>query len=169
MSKTLHSCPVCNQATSNKRFCSIHCAGKYYSKPRYCKNCKTIIGNNSYTVKRYCDICNKTHNKNIKDWSKITILDFFNKLPIFQANARIRELARMAYKRANLSRVCKNCGYSKFIEVCHIKPIASFEKTTTINIVNHITNLIGLCPNCHWELDHGLLTLLDAGIEPAPL
>jgi hypothetical protein len=23
--------------------------------------------------------------------------------------------------------------------------------------VNSLDNLVGLCPNCHWEFDHGLL------------
>jgi predicted HNH restriction endonuclease len=25
--------------------------------------------------------------------------------------------------------------------------------------VNALDNLVGLCPNCHWEFDHGLLQL----------
>jgi predicted HNH restriction endonuclease len=25
--------------------------------------------------------------------------------------------------------------------------------------VNNLDNLIALCPNCRWELDHGLLSL----------
>jgi predicted restriction endonuclease len=25
--------------------------------------------------------------------------------------------------------------------------------------VNSLDNLLGLCPNCHWEFDHGLLRL----------
>jgi hypothetical protein len=25
--------------------------------------------------------------------------------------------------------------------------------------VNSLDNLVGLCPNCHWEFDHGLLQL----------
>ena len=30
---------------------------------------------------------------------------------------------------------------------------------TTIEEINNINNLIGLCPNHHWEYDNGLLEL----------
>jgi hypothetical protein len=28
-----------------------------------------------------------------------------------------------------------------------------------MRVVNSLENLIALCPNCHWELDHGLHSL----------
>ena len=51
-------------------------------------------------------------------------------------------------------KACEWCGYSKFVEVCHIKPIKSFPSTATLLEINCPENLKILCPNCHWELDH---------------
>ena len=42
-------------------------------------------------------------------------------------------------------------------EVCHIKGISDHGLDTTIGEINDIHNLIALCPNCHWEMDNGLL------------
>ena len=51
------------------------------------------------------------------------------------------------------------CGYDKHVEVCHIKPISSFSLDTLISMINVESNLRLLCPNHHWEYDHGLLEL----------
>ncbi|NDG25698.1 MAG: HNH endonuclease [Proteobacteria bacterium] len=48
----------------------------------------------------------------------------------------------------------KLCIYDKHFEVAHIKPISEFSKDTLITIVNDPSNLIPLCPNCHWEFDN---------------
>lgn len=75
--------------------------------------------------------------------------------------------AKYSYIRRHASRImsdvhdksCKNCKYSKHVEIAHIKSISSFSKDTIIKDVNKIENLIFLCPNCHWEFDHGDLTI----------
>lgn len=54
---------------------------------------------------------------------------------------------------------CENCGYSNHIEACHIIPIRAFPDAATVEEINSNENLVGLCPNCHWELDHGKLKL----------
>ena len=41
---------------------------------------------------------------------------------------------------------------------CHIKDISIFNKNTNISIVNHPSNIIGLCKNHHWELDNNKLS-----------
>lgn len=56
---------------------------------------------------------------------------------------------------------CSNCGYSKHIQLCHIKPIKDFSDDTLLKDVNSPDNIIQLCPNCHWEFDHGLLNLKE--------
>lgn len=69
---------------------------------------------------------------------------------------------------AKRTRVCRTCGYDKFVQCCHIKAVAKFPRDTLVAVVNHPENLVLLCPNCHWEFDHGLLSL-DAGegFEPS--
>lgn len=68
-------------------------------------------------------------------------------------------MARQTYTKSNLPRVCRNCGYDKHVEICHIRAINTFPDDTPISVVNDLANLVALCPNCHWELDHGLLRL----------
>lgn len=54
---------------------------------------------------------------------------------------------------------CAVCEYTNHVEVAHIKAVSSFPDTATIREVNDPSNLVGLCPNHHWEFDNGLLTL----------
>ncbi|MBI2976429.1 MAG: HNH endonuclease, partial [Chloroflexi bacterium] len=78
---------------------------------------------------------------------------------LYQANAWIRKLARRAYYNSGKPQSCFRCGYSLHLEVCHIRPIQDFSEDTPMSVVNSLDNLVALCPNCHWELDHGLLSL----------
>jgi hypothetical protein len=75
----------------------------------------------------------------------------------------IREYARKTLSKSGIEKCCQNCGYDKHVEVCHIKSISSFDLTTIIREINDLTNLIYLCPNCHWELDKGILKLDGPG------
>ena len=77
----------------------------------------------------------------------------------YQVNAHLRTIARRLYNNANLPRACHNCGYDKHVEICHIRAINSFPDDTPIAVINALENLVALCPNCHWEFDHGLLKL----------
>lgn len=68
---------------------------------------------------------------------------------------RIREHARKIAKMNGLDKLpCKSCGYSKHVEICHIKSISEFEDNSLISEINDIKNIIQLCPNCHWEFDN---------------
>jgi hypothetical protein len=54
---------------------------------------------------------------------------------------------------------CANCNYELHVELCHIKPLSSFNGSATLAEVNSKENVIQLCRNCHWELDNGFLKL----------
>lgn len=71
----------------------------------------------------------------------------------------IQDHARKAFFTLNPEACCARCGYSKHVEVCHIKAVSEFEETATLGEINAISNLVGLCPNHHWEFDHGFLTI----------
>ena len=71
----------------------------------------------------------------------------------------IRHHARMVTKYHELDRKCHVCGYKTHTQICHKKQINSFNKNTKLKEVNDINNLVILCPNHHWELDHGVLAL----------
>ncbi|MGB8647994.1 MAG: HNH endonuclease [Anaerolineae bacterium] len=73
----------------------------------------------------------------------------------------IRDTARVMYIHYHGEKPtrCRVCGYDKSIMICHIKPVAEFDDTATIEEINAKSNLIALCPNCHRELDDGWLQL----------
>lgn len=138
---------------SKNHFCSKSCAASHNNKqyPKrikkkcYCKKCGVEIP--------YRHTVCKTCSPNIVDWSLRTLGETKN-VRKYQVYSRIRELARRLFFKANSISVCQNCGYDKHVEICHLKPISSFSGSTPISIINDLSNLIALCPNCHWELDH---------------
>ena len=77
--------------------------------------------------------------------------NFRSKLP------QLRSHSRATYKLSGSSMACQICGYDKHVEICHIKDVSKYNPDTFIYVVNHINNLIALCRNHHWELDHNLL------------
>lgn len=75
------------------------------------------------------------------------------------ARSAIRKLAQQIYLDANPKPKCTICGYSHHVEVAHIKAVSDFDDSVTIREIDSIDNLIGLCPNHHWEYDNGILKL----------
>lgn len=57
------------------------------------------------------------------------------------------------------------CGYDRHVDICHKRDIADFPDNTLLKTVNHIDNLVALCPTHHWEFDNGYL-VGAVGIEP---
>lgn len=155
---TKNNCKNCNKVTTNPRFCGSSCAASYNNKkvPKrkrricYCKYCNTVI---PYR-RTVCNSCNP----NVVDWEKITVGDARYKRK-YQKHSRFRDLARRLYFSSGRSNSCANCGYAVHIQVCHIKPVHSFPDTDFVSDINSLDNLVGLCPNCHWELDNGHLLL----------
>jgi hypothetical protein len=39
------------------------------------------------------------------------------------------------------------------MEICHIKEIKDFDLMDRLEDINHMTNLVALCRNCHWKMD----------------
>jgi len=143
------NCLQCNLATNNPKFCNRSCSAIYNNsrfpkrKPEHnCKVCNCPIN----AKRRYCSNCKYTIN-----WDTVTLSQVRGRRR-YQKHSVIRDRARRLYLSQNTNE-CKRCGYDKHIEVCHIKSIRDFPGHTKISSINHPNNLIGLCPNCHWELD----------------
>jgi hypothetical protein len=158
----MNNCLQCGTLTSNQKYCSHKCSSlsNPLNQPRkryFCTKCDVFMGIGKSFNRKLCITCGSLLQK--YDWYNITLGELKKSLPTSQVHARIRERARQAFNRVNQERKCKVCGYSKFIEVCHIKPVSAFPETTIISHINQLNNLIGLCPNCHWELDNGLLQI----------
>lgn len=149
-------CIKCQQTTNNLKFCSRTCAVSYNNavNPKRPKTKKCKCGAFIYSNRSQCKSCFKATRYHSVD--KIADIRCQAK---YQKSAVIRSLARRIYKKSNKPKTCYNCGYDKHYEVAHIKSIKSFPENTTLSVVNDLTNLVALCPNCHWEFDKGLLTI----------
>ena len=148
-------CKSCNKETSNPSFCSRSCAAKYNNstKPKrkkkgyICSSC----GVQHFERRVKCSSCREEDKQR-------TVGDVvYTKHHKSSAYSLIRTQARAVTK--HLLQECANCGYDKHVETCHIKPISSYTLDTPLSIVNSLSNLVLLCPNCHWEFDSGLLAL----------
>lgn len=169
MQYTKRPCQNCGEPTTNKKFCSRSCATSFNNranpkrKPEHkCAECgKPITAN-----RVYCKDCSPRQ----RDWSSVTIGELQD-LASYQISARIRELARKTYRSSDSPKCCVVCGYDNHYEVCHRKPISSFDASTPVSVVNDLNNLVALCPNHHWELDNGILDqekVAPKGLEPPP-
>ena len=161
----MNTCKNCGKETANPKFCSKTCAAQVTNREYPKKKCKKICNKCDKPVKSYrhtlCDLHHKEYIETRFDYIKeLTLNDYWSKksltnLPKSSKNAHIRGLARTQHK--NLTTLpCAKCGYDKHVELCHIKPLKEFDETSTIAEVNCRTNIIQLCPNCHWEFDNGL-------------
>jgi 5-methylcytosine-specific restriction endonuclease McrA len=147
------NCLNCTKETKNPKFCSRSCSAKINNKNRTrkqrkykCRKC-----NNRVSYKRTtCITCTQVPATTLQE--AMYLLHHKS-----SAYALVRTRARAIMKNEN--KICKNCGYSKHVEVCHIIPISSFSPNTLLSVINSKNNLILLCPNCHWEFDRGFLTL----------
>lgn len=83
--------------------------------------------------------------------------------------AHVRTVCRTIHKELK-ALPCQVCGYSKHVELAHIKPVSSFDPSTPIGIVHDASNILVLCGNHHWEFDHGLLAIdqIPKRVDPTP-
>lgn len=168
-----YSC-ICRQCNINftkpryaineeNNFCSRSCARIFLNKinnPNPKKNRECICENCAITFNKTVDqernICSRVCL--IESFAKTKTIgecikrDGANKYDTIRKNSR-------AYSKYIHPLKCMRCGYDKHYEVCHIKPICLFLETQMLSEVNHKDNLIHLCPNCHWELDHNVITI----------
>lgn len=151
-------------------FCSSSCAATYNNKrfPKRqlegkCSKCGKSITNS----KTYCSECWKL-GKFMTDGKQIgeRTLEEVSKYPGMARYNIIRTHARGVMKKS--PKICQKCGYSLHTEVCHIKEIKLFPLTALVKEVNDPSNLLVLCSNCHWEMDHGIWTV-DKLVPPSRL
>lgn len=156
----------------------------YYKDPIVCKNCNNIIEVTStqkvseVKKKKFCNkSCAASFNnrkkikKTIKKEIKLpaekfrfllnkTKKEIFNIHKNWQsARTSIRRHAQYIFDSEIKENCCRKCGYNKHIEICHIKAVSLFSDDSKISEINNKSNLIPLCPNCHWEYDNGLLKI----------
>lgn len=144
MRYTTRPCKHCGKDTTNPNFCS--------------RSCSTSANNLKNPRKprkdAFCAVCQKKikYRKNTTRCMKCRLSNLVSP----EVSAYIRNFARICYRKSDKPKQCHRCAYNKHYEVAHIKPIKDFAPITKLCEVNHIDNLVALCPNCHWELDNGL-------------
>jgi len=155
-------CITCKQETFNPKFCSQSCAAKFNNKiaPRRqlegkCSKCLKPIKSS----RKYCKECFQQYKR--RDYGSMPLSDFREQCGSRNSYmTQVRQHARSIAKNAGLLKSCKVCNYSRCVQACHIKPVASFTEDTLLRIVNLPSNLVGLCPTHHWELDHGFYQMI---------
>jgi hypothetical protein len=157
----MKKCKHCSQEiTKDKRniYCSRSCAITVNNTKRkisvHCSVCNTQVErNDSGIAPKYCIDCRyeklSIDNHTIKD----LLLPGSNKFRKVRSNAKIK------MNNSDIPRICANCGYDKYVEVAHLKGLASFPHTALVKEVNKLDNLRYLCPNCHWEHDNLIDTI----------
>lgn len=111
-----------------------------------CKRCDVPIKNRY----RYCIACSPVKGR-CKVSDQTLKQATYSSGKSASAYGRIRLHAKYILKERE--HACQHCGYSKHVEVCHIRAIKAFSADTLISEINNKSNLILLCPNCHWEHD----------------
>lgn len=154
------TCTNCGNDTTNPKFCSKSCAAIYNGSRfpkrkleiRNCKKCGKEI--ERQTWKDQSTSC-KSCNPRFTNWTKVTLADLEASR---YKHARIRDVSRKAFIASGRAMKCIVCSYTNHVDVAHVKPVSEFSKDTSISDVNSLDNLVALCRNHHWELDHGKMS-----------
>jgi len=166
----MRNCKMCNKETKNVLFCSRKCANTYKNINNhptkgkgkgtpFCQKCKTNhVPSYGYKL---CTDCSKNRFIFSTDPSKKELREKYRHSKHSTGmQSYIRTHARLIFfKSKNQVVSCANCGYDKHVEVCHKIPITDFNEESKLSQINSLENLVGLCPNCHWELDNYLLQI----------
>lgn len=168
------NCLNCNKdliGSFQKKFCSRSCSASFNGKkyPRRSKEklkwpkCRCCSNKVAYQKGKYCRACiNSKKHLHGKPIEQQTLNEIVKRKGSNRYDV-IRNHAAYLYRKNKENLKCANCTYDKHVEICHIKPIKDFSLTTTIKEINDSSNIVLLCPNCHWEFDKGLLKYAGYG------
>lgn len=158
------NCPQCNLTfySSKKRiYCSKSCSSIAVNirrhrivKPKInCSICNEPVAKNNKTdLHREC-----RYKRDVLVYGLNSLKDTSYEKGQFRF-VKVRQHAQRLVDIYNIERKCVVCDYNKYVELCHIKEISSFNLTDTLYIVNSLKNLCYLCPNHHKELDNKLMS-----------
>ena len=157
--KNTRSCLNCNSLTKNPKFCSQNCAATYNNKQRGLHSPKTCLMC-SKPIHYSSKMCSKCYSISRAKQGGHKTLSEFKKISASKNRYQgVRNHAHLIVKINNLkTNKCLFCSYSNHLDLCHIKDIGSFKDDTKLKIINDPSNLVFLCPNHHWDLDHNKLS-----------
>ena len=151
-----------------RKYCDISCAARHQPPKKYHhksfkgqpreENCRRCGKKNENRSPFFCNPACGSYGLNLP--LTTTKGELFQGDRSWQTSRNIiTRHARGLFRLSNPSLKCAACPYTNHIEVAHIRPVADFPETSTIAEINDPANLIGLCPNHHWEFDNGLWNL----------
>lgn len=155
-------CTNCGKETTNKKFCSRSCSAKVTNKvpkrvrTNKCSKCNSLARSYRATLCKYH--CEEYKRNKIFEYKSKTLGEY-KSIQIKKGHhpswhgVRIRIYSRQWNKELT-KEPCRHCGYSKHVEMAHIKSVSEFSDDTPLSEINSKENLIPLCPNCHWEFDN---------------
>ncbi len=161
-------CAKCKMNKPSSDYTTRKCNNKTYLKS-YCKICSNLqksetshnlcqCGSKKQIKSKLCLSCSKEHNT--KYYTLGEAIEVYSEK---YTGKKIYEVVRSRIRKRNINLLkdqsCQVCGYSKHVEICHIKPVSTFNLDTPIDIINASDNILFLCRNCHWELDNNLLDI----------
>ena len=156
-------CTACGTLTTNPKFCSRSCSATYTNKlnpKRITKKTCTVCGDKTFSYRHSkCLLHWNEYLESKKDEYRHKTLGEYRNLQSVkgkgssQVNSHIRLFARIWLKP--LTKLpCRKCGYSKHVQLAHIRAVSDFADNELLSQVNAESNVIPLCPNCHWEFDN---------------
>ena len=149
---------------AKKVFCDSRCSALFTNirietKAISCNRCGCPVHlkrskHGGFCRRKFCDKC-----KNLREdrFASKTKAEVFKNRSWTASRALISAHAKKVFAKSKLPRICAICGYHIHIEICHRKAVWTFADETKISVINAITNLAPLCPNHHWEFDHGMI------------
>ena len=153
----MNTCLHCGAETANPKYCSRSHAAIHTNQQapkqqlsRKCAGCDALIP----ASRQFCAV----HGKRKTDYRTLTVAQLKAKDAIKHPSyyrGYLNSITRPL--NAHRPRVCQACGYNKHVECCHRRAITAFPGSATVQEVSGPVNIFLLCPNCHWEFDHGLL------------
>lgn len=115
---------------AKRKFCSFSCVRNYHWQ-----------NNRATMLKR-----NKAF-----EGSDITLLQLKTKNSGWRTS--IARNARLIFNNSDRPKACAHCPRIGHVQIAHKKAVSSFPDTALICEINHIDNLLPLCPNCHDDFD----------------
>lgn len=167
------NCLTCDKYTTNLKYCTRSCAASMNNrlfpkrdpaKSIKCRRCKKFYHPKDLEGSSSCKTCREDVVKNKEKYKRQTLGEFKKKYENTGVHrswwySEIRQLAREINKHRQKICQISSCQYSLHVEYCHIIAISDFKDTTTLAEISQESNIAILCPNHHWELDNGLLSL----------
>lgn len=133
---------------------------------KFCDKSCAARTNNRYTPKRRsklprrnCIACGDTLNRRAR-LERCLPCDSLNRLHLrgMMTKAEVGRTSIAAHARLvtrEWEQRCAVCGYSRHVDAAHLVPVRDFAADALLSEINAPTNLALLCPNHHWEHDHG--------------